>query len=281
MPCISISSRELPLKSSYMLSVLKDIWRERGIEVHVAHDFHSEADLCILHHDRTFLVEDDIPNAPDGVRVLNGRVRDISKRRYSTLILKPESDWNGPVILKTNLNHFGAPERREAGKTLEGELRRLLARRSWRLAKTLPQGGYPVLDTIQAVPDWVWRDPALIVEKFMPERRDGLYCLRGWLFFGEASYGYRLFATDPLVKVKSITSYEYIDTLPPEPIRRMRDEMAFDFGKFDYVIHDGVPILLDANKTPSLARGARSERVLNLMRAIEGYLDRGAPCLSR
>lgn len=272
MPLVSISSQDLPLKHAYMLSALRAIWGEQGIDTHVARAFHPEADLCILHHDRTFLADDDIPLAPVGVRVLNGAVRDISKRRYSTLLLTPESGWTGPVILKTNLNHFGAPERRDGGKTLVGELRHLLARRSWRLARTLPKGGYPVLDSLRAVPDWVWRDPALIVEKFLPERKDGLYCLRGWLFFGEASYGYRLFATDPLVKLKSITGYEYIDTLPPEPVRRMRDEMAFDFGKFDYVIHDGEPILLDANKTPSLARGARSERVLRLARALQPYL---------
>ena len=31
-----------------------------------------------------------------------------------------------------------------------------------------------------------------------------------------------------------------------ELIKRMK----FDYGKFDYVMHEGKPVLLDANKTP-------------------------------
>ncbi len=272
MPLISVSSKDLPLKGFYLLSILCNIWREQGIETHVAREFHPQADLCILHHDRTFVTPADVPAGPVGVRVLNGQVHDISKRRYSVLALTPESDWSGPVIIKTNLNHSGVPERPDGGRTLTAELRHLLARGSWRLARTLPAGNYPILDVIGAVPDWVWRHPGLIVEKFLPERQDGHYCLRGWLFFGEESYGYRLFASNPLVKLKSISRYEYIETQPPESIRRLRDQMAFDFGKFDYVLHDGEAILLDANKTPTLARDSRSERVMRLARAVQSCL---------
>jgi hypothetical protein len=271
-PLISISSRDLPLKSAAMISQLGEIWREQSLEIHVAHDFHPGADLCILHHDRTFVSPADIPVVPAGVRVLNGTLKDISKRRYSSLLLTPDSDWTGPVILKTNLNHFGAPERRD-GKTAGDELRRKLAALSWRLARRLPPKDYPVLDDIGAVPDWVWRDESLIVEKFLPERHEDLYCLRGWIFFGAQSYGYRMFATHPLVKVKSIVSHEYLFESPGDEILRLREEMGFDFGKFDYVVHDGQPILLDANKTPSLARGSRSERVMRLARGVQAFLE--------
>lgn len=271
MPLISISSRDLPLKPVAMVSQLSEIWREQGHDVHVAQDFHPSADLCILHHDRTFVPASDIPTAPAGVRVLNGAAHDISKRRYSSLLLTPDSDWTGPVILKTNLNHFGAPERRD-GKTVGSELRKTLAKVSWRLARRLPPKGYPVLDSIAAVPDWVWRNHDLIVEKFLPERHEGMYCLRGWIFFGAESYGYRMFATDPLVKVKSIVRHEYLDEPPGAPILRWREEMGIEFGKFDYVVHDGTPILLDANKTPSLVRGARSERVMRLARGVQPFL---------
>ena len=81
-----------------------------------------------------------------------------------------------------------------------------------------------------------------------------------------------MFATHPLVKVKSIVNYEYLDQPPTEPILRMREEMGFDFGKFDYVVHNGQPILLDANKTPSLVRGTRSERVMRLARGVQSFL---------
>ena len=136
-----------------MISQLGDIWGEQSHKLHVARNFHPNADLCILHHDRTFVSVADIPPAPAGVRVLNGTSNDISKRRYSSLLVTPDSDWTGPVILKTNLNHFGAPERRD-GKTASGELRQKLATISWRLARRLPPKDYPVLDGISAVPDW-------------------------------------------------------------------------------------------------------------------------------
>lgn len=260
------------MKPATMIYQLGEIWREQGHQVQIARDFHPAADLCILHHDRTYVSPADIPPAPAGVRVLNAASNDISKRRYSTLLVTPDCGWAGPVILKTNLNHYGAPERRD-GKTAGGELRQKLAKLSWRLARRLPPNDYPVLDGLSEVPDWVWRDESLIVEKFLPERHEGLYCLRGWLFFGAESYGYRMFATHPMVKLKSVVSHEYLLEPPGEPILRLREKMGFEFGKFDYVVHDGEPILLDANKTPSLARRARSERVMRLARGVQPFLE--------
>lgn len=267
MPLISISSRDLPLNPSAMVFQLSEIWNEHGIDVVIGHGFHPAANLCILHHDRTFVPTCDIPPPPDGVPILNAAVQDISKRRYSSLLITPDGNWTGPIILKSNLNHYGAPERRD-GKTAIGELQRKISTFSWRLARRLPPYEYPILDSVDAIPNWVWCDPDVIVEKFLPEMHDGLYCLRGWLFFGAESYGYRLFSRDPLVKLKSIIRYEYLDGPPPKAIQRAREEMGFDFGKFDYVLHDGQPILLDANKTPSLKRGSRSERVMRLAHAV-------------
>lgn len=36
----------------------------------------------------------------------------------------------------------------------------------------------------------------------------------------------------------------------PDTIKQRRNELAFDCGKFDFVIHEGKAVLLDANKTP-------------------------------
>ena len=38
----------------------------------------------------------------------------------------------------------------------------------------------------------------------------------------------------------------------PPALRRRRAELGFDFGKFDYVVQDGEPVLLDANRTPAI-----------------------------
>ncbi|ATG46978.1 hypothetical protein CEW89_04975 [Celeribacter ethanolicus] len=273
MPLISLSHLGQDLQKKYVLSCLAEIWQEMGLTVRVGPGFAEDADLCILHHDVTRLSPERVPQAPEGVRVLNGAVRDISKRRYSSLRLEPGADWDGQVIVKSNLNHFGGPEQRNLPRLTRLRLKAQsrLARLNWDLARSLPKKTYPVLDRLDKVPGWVWERDDLLVERFMPEREGDHYCLRGWLFFGSASYGYKLVATDPLVKVRTMVRYEYLDEVPPE-LQRHREEMGFDFGKFDYVMHDGRAILLDANKTPSFAGDRRSERVLRLARAVEEFL---------
>jgi len=51
-----------------------------------------------------------------------------------------------------------------------------------------------------------------------------------------------------------------------------RRKLGFDYGKFDYVVHEGRAHLLDANRTP----GALQDGKLNLV--IGGKLARGVEC---
>jgi len=37
----------------------------------------------------------------------------------------------------------------------------------------------------------------------------------------------------------------------PDELRAERSRLGFDYGKFDFVVHEGRAILLDANRTPS------------------------------
>lgn len=272
MPLISISSLGGDLADKYVLSTLRDIWLDMGLQVEVGKEYAKDADLCILHHDLTRLDPFELPAAPKGVPVLNGRVLDISKRRYSSLRVLPGDAWDGPVIVKSDLNAFGGPERSRAGRLpLLQRGKRRLAKIDWRLARMLPKKTYPVLNSIKQVPTWVWGRDDLLVERFMPERVGKYYCQRGYLFFGEASYGYRIYSTHPTVKTGTMEKYDYLDKVPPE-IEAVRREMGFDFGKFDYVEHDGRAILLDANKTPTFRGDRKSERIMRFARAVEGYL---------
>jgi hypothetical protein len=38
----------------------------------------------------------------------------------------------------------------------------------------------------------------------------------------------------------------------PEELRRKRNELGFDYGKFDYAISDGRLVLFDTNPTPGM-----------------------------
>lgn len=270
---ISIACGLLHGPEHYVMHALGRLWMADGRRVVWAKAYEADAELGVLHIDKTRLEGADLPKPPPGVRVINGQVLDISKRLFSVLEVFPDGDWDGPVIVKTNQNHFGLPEQSLASPPtgLADRLRARLAQRSWRLAQRLPDRHYPVLSSLKKVPGWVWDDPGYIVERFMPERVDGLYALRGWMFLGSASYGWRLFSAEHMVKTASMVRFEYIDEPPPE-LWELKARTGFDFGKFDYVIHDGKPVVLDLNKTPSLAGEGQSPRVRHLATGLMEFL---------
>jgi hypothetical protein len=209
-----------------------------------------------------------VPAVADGARLLNAAVRDISKRHFSSTLLEADSAWDGPVILKTNANYHGLPE---ASAHRPGPIGRLRSRLPWRLARQLPPADYPVLAHRSKVPGWVWRRQDLVVERFLPERDGDDYVLRMWLFFGDRGIVYRLVADRPVVKADGIRSFEAHYGEPPPEIAEARRQLGFDFGKFDYVLRDGRPLLLDINKTPAIS-GKSWERTRHLAEGLRGFL---------
>lgn len=262
------------MADDYLLSTLANHWRRRGLRVQAGASYPPDSDICILHHDISRLDESAVPAAPCAAPVINGRVLDISKRRFSSLLLQPGDDWTGPVIIKSNLNHYGAPENKFLRRDLIERVRRRLADISWRGAQMLPTRSYPVLESIKDVPDWVWASSELLVEKFVPERtRDGGYAVRGWVFFGDRGYVYRVISDEPIVKPGSATRIEYFTKSgPPAELMRQRAELMFDFGKFDYVVHDGEAVLIDANKTPVFHGNPEAQRMRWLSSGIDAFL---------
>lgn len=274
---IAISHRPGELGQQYLLATLALHWRERGLRVQTGEAYSPEADVCVLHHDISVIEPGAAPAPPHGKPVLNGRVLDISKRRYSTLLLRPGDAWAGPVIVKSNLNHYGAPEGRLARRAVIERVRRRLADISWRGVQALPSRSYPILASIELVPDWVWTSPELLVEKFLPERTpDGLYAVRGWVFCGDRGYAYRVASKHPIVKPGTAAKIRYLKS-PPAALVQRRAELSFDFGKFDYVEHNGETILLDANKTPTFRGNPQARRMRWLASGIEAFLQ---PALS-
>lgn len=255
-----------------MISALAAYWKDMGIDTVVGRDFAVDADVGVLHIDLTRIPDEAIAKAPGGKPIVNGKVLDISKRRFSTLQLERCSDWDGEVIVKTNENYFGINEARARKTTKADENRAKMAKISWRSARRLPEKTYPVLASVALVPGWVWDDPSYIVERFMPERDGDLYVLRGWMFFGSRSYGWKLFATDPMVKAGSMVRHEFTFEVPDE-IRAERVRSGFDFGKFDYVVHNDRAYLFDTNRTPTFVGESRTPRLENLAKGIEEFLS--------
>lgn len=280
MPHIQIiTAADESFRPSYMVARLADMWREKGYRVTVGPAEILEADIGVVHVDRTEVPASLIPANPHRRPLLNAAITDISKRAISNRLLDPGSDYRGEVIVKTNANAFGARELRELSKLNPARVGRRLTRwLPWQLVRQLPKQSYPILPSARHVPGWVWRRDDLVVERFLPERVGRQFALRVWLFFGDREYGVRMFSDSGIVKAKNITHYEYLDRVP-ESLRRERRRLGMDFGKFDYVVVDGEAILLDVNKTPTVGGGGgRSGRLPGLADAIDDFLTKERQC---
>lgn len=270
-----VDTADKPLESSdYMIAKLASVWANSGHIISNGPIQTINSDVAILHIDRTIVPQELIPQNPFNKLFLNKTVKDISKRSFSSLRLQQDDKWDGPVIIKSNFNCFGKQERKDQKQTLRDKIRRKIAKIiSWKMAQMLPPYEYPVLNSLNNVPRWVWSSSDLIVERFMAERDGDHYCVRGWIFFGDRGYTYRLFSRNPVVKAGNLEKYEFLGE-PPVDLVKFRHSNNFDFGKFDFVQVDGRSILLDINKTPTLNAGKNSPRVRELAEGLYDFLER-------
>ncbi len=240
-----------PWPGEYYAAHLAQVWRQWGITVHVVRDGAQapQADLALVHIDLTTVPERILALGASYPRAFNARVADISRRRYSAHTVGPDDGYRGPVIIKSNCNYGGLPEMkarhgRWTGKLLVGLRQRL----PWWITRRPGTHNYPILEDAGAVPAWVWADPALLVERFTPEFEDGLYWTRYWLFCGHRDYAVRFGCPTPLVKAGNAVVRQTLDDVP-EAVRALRQRLDLDYGKIDYVTHDGHTVILDVNKT--------------------------------
>ena len=242
----------------YLVSALVPYWREMGHEVNVVYgpDDVPDADVAIVHVDLSVVPENYLRAAARCPVVVNGRVRDIRKRRVSTNLLERGDPWPGPVIVKTDLNNGGIPERLRRARQAVDEVD----------VRRLRLGGlnrYRIFQSLAAVPDAYFSDARLIVERFLPERLGDMYVIRTWVFFGDRERCRRFLSPHPLVKGRGMIPDEPVPV--PDSIRAQRERLGFDFGKFDFVIHGEDGVLLDANSTPGApprGRGIEIDAVL-------------------
>lgn len=227
---------------NYLLFNVLQAMRRRGHRWRVtAGPTPLPGDIAILHVDATYVTEEYLALAAHYPTTFNFATADISKRRISGLLLSPGQDWDGPVILKSNLNHNGYPEAR-----LNASARNSGAAALYPDATVISD--YKVLPSIAEVPAEIWENPAFVVERFLPERDPQGFALRSWVFMGNAERCTRRVSTEPIVR--SLNCFPPTSVQIPEALRAERARLGFDYGKFDFVMIDGKPVLLDANRTP-------------------------------
>ena len=266
--------------SSYLLHRMSDVWLSKGIDIAVIKGPDQDlpdADLAILHTDITAIGEDYGRIIDHYPLVINGRVRDISKHVFSDLIVGRDNPYSGPVIVKTNANFGGMRERQE--KFLSGDHQANIGiQRPWRKVEWLEE--YPTFNSLREVPQGVWRNDKLVVEKFLTEQNQSdEYLLKIWVFFGDQEVYYQSFSDEPIIKSHNTKRREFLDPNDlPESLRKTRKKLGFDFGKFDFSISDGKTVLYDINRTPGSAsnatnRGEVTERILRLSNGLDYFTD--------
>jgi hypothetical protein len=251
------------LRRPYQVWGLAEIWRSWGVRVDVQRGVgrFEEADVAINHVDLTVVPEEYVAHLARYPVAVNGRATDISKRRVSANLLRRDEAWDGPVIVKTDRNCGGEREREllrgPAGRLLD-DLRALGARGRWRSRRTLATDDYPVLGSVADVPDGAWENPALVVERFLPEREGDLYVLHNYVFFGDRAIGRRLLAPHPVVKAGRVVHREE-EAPHPDAVAFAR-RFGLDRGKVDYVVRGGRAVVLDVARTNTLAPSMTPQR---------------------
>jgi len=208
-----------------------------------------EADIAVLHVDATVTPEAYVEYAGRFPFCLNNGAVDIAKRSVSTAVVGRGDAWKGEVVVKSNLNHWGAPEKQ-------------LNRQSRRAGKPEPFPGAAVFDryhvytSLAGVPPAFFERKDLVVEKFVPEPDPDGFAARFWFFCGERERCTRHVSPQKFVKSEDTIRREAVPV--PDELRALRRKLGFDYGKFDFVMHEGRAVLLDANKIPGRARNLSS-----------------------
>ena len=266
----------------YLISQYARFWREdghRAIEV-ACEEKSVMADIGLLHVDLSVVPDEYLHRAKEFPIALNAAVSDIRKRTISENTVRPKSEWSGPVIVKSNLNFRGLPERCYRGavgtswtRLVERAYRKFIRIASRHHADEFLAEGYTIYRRLSDVPKWVFQSEELIVERFLPETQDGLYHIRMLIALGNRYQCVRLGSKDPVVKAHNSVTTETIET--DMIVHKWRETFQLDYGKIDYVVYDGVPILLDVNKTVGATSGYRDADKLSKSRRYiaEGLYD--------
>jgi hypothetical protein len=247
-----------PRHAGLLIDALSKAWQDRGLQVLCQYGIkqHPNADLLIPQIDLTHTPPEYFEYICSYSNVANRNIVDISKRRISEHLLCGDEDYHGPVIVKTDNNFGGLPEytRNEFWHLLLSRfMERMISLAEFAFKQHLAWRRvlrkYLIYNSLAEVPSGVFKNQALVVERFLPEREGDLYFMRHYLFLGDHTRNIRIAGSTPILK--SSNSLLVDEGLPvPEQVVRLRRQMGMDYGKIDYIIHNGQVVILDVNRTP-------------------------------
>ena len=232
---------------------MAEYWTARGAEVVdiIGVETSIPVDVLLLHVDLSIVPEAYLQFARTYPRVINLKAVDIRKTSYLDDLVDASHEGDGPMIVKSDLNHGGVPERLLVSK--KHHVRRFIAAVIRRLRRRLglpteirSKAEYVIYPDRNSVPLRYFREGA-VVQPFRPERSGSDFVLREYYFFGEVEILNKEVGSEPI-----LTSGRQVDCRagsPPAEVRAIRDRLHLDYGKIDYGCPDGVAVVYDANKS--------------------------------
>ena len=264
------------IRSGYMIGPISDRWRDRGAEVIdiIGTGTSVPVDVLLCHVDLSVVPEEYRRFAQNHQRVINMSAHDIRKRSYLNDLVGADDPYSGPVIVKSNLNHGGLPERllepqrTGRGRIASGILRKL-RRRIGMAGEIRYKSDYVIYQERSSVPRVRFRDGS-VIQPFRPERLDGDFVLREYYFFGDIEILSTEVGSDAVLT--SGRQVECRQASPPPEVRAIRDRLKLDYGKIDFSCPDGEVIVYDANKCVG-TRQDPGEPVMKLAAALSDGID--------
>ncbi|MGE0451141.1 MAG: hypothetical protein AB7Q29_16335 [Vicinamibacterales bacterium] len=269
--------RREEVESNHAISLIADIWRRAGHEVRflIGCDEQWDADVAIVHVDLSVVPGRYIRFARRYPAAVNHRIADIRKTRISRNLVARGSSYDGPVIVKTNLNSSGIPERVLLPRGRGHRLRRWIMRKGPETPVEFVKR-YSVHESVSSIPGETLQRPGIVIEKFTPETDGRWYFIRRCFGLGSRTISYRMGETQPIVDGGDPSVFEWLDDDPR--VLAMRKSIGLDYGVLDYVVRDGEVVLLDVTKTPGRANPPdaisreRYERIIShVATGIEGF----------
>ena len=242
--------------SIYAITFLAEFWRKDGNRVRYLFGTRKfvPADLLLIHVDLSVVPDEYLEFANRYPIALNRAAKDIRKSLISANLVRSGDPYSGKVIVKTDLNYGGFPERiiRRNSSFWKRLLLRRFVRDNTDGSGFKTPSDYQIYDSLAEVPPVVFERNDVVVEKFLSEQEENLFFVRHYEFLGDRATCMRLAATNPIVKDQTVVRIEEVE--PHPEIVQARERLNFDYGKFDYVLNDGRPVFLDANKTTGADR---------------------------
>lgn len=265
----------------YVVNDLARVWKSDGHEVIYVYgvEEYVPADIVLVHVNLSVVPVEYIEFARRYPITVNGELRDIRKSVVSPNLVTPAEQWDGPVIVKSDLNYAGLPEQRQRRTWLERRwifaqrLRDAVARYSRNVSPFNSPNDYEVFSGYGEVPERMRTNREIVIEKFRPEMEHELYHTRFFQCLGQRWSNVRVSGAEPVVKAHN--SVSVVNTEPHDQVEQWRRQFGIEYGKIDYLVIDGEAILLDINKTTGRTLSYKDENLINAERRhlAEGLYD--------